>query len=257
MSLSIELQRLLPQALDVIRYLATREEGASVEEIMRGTGLGERICGKAIRRLVTRYYADMISPGVYRLSARGREAAQELHAYDGDTLRLDLDAPSATLPSTALPDLTPMTLADQREAFEPPPVHRRRVSVFVQKELVIRSTAILRAGFDSPHPDESALREPARAILRLSAPGCDIQPAERPVEIPMQGAAGPLQFRLTPRLEGTVRIRLEVFQLVTVGDLVPAGGMYFDLKVAEFPTPGSAEFQTLGVLVRLEPGYDA
>jgi Mn-dependent DtxR family transcriptional regulator len=84
-----DLQKLPPQALDVIRYLNTRDGKGTVDEIIEGTGLSARAFRKAIRRLVTRYYAEMPEPDFYTLTANGRQAAEDLLAYDGE------DAPAA------------------------------------------------------------------------------------------------------------------------------------------------------------------
>jgi hypothetical protein len=237
----------------VIRYLATREEGASVDEMVIGTGLSERTLGKSIRRLVTRYYVDMPAQGFYRLSVKGKQAAQDLRMFDGDTLIL----PAAELESEPAParvEPAPEHIAPPPAAVQvQPPIERqvRRLSIFMPKEMVIRSTISLRTGFEAPRAGQPALQQPARIVLRLSAPGCDVEPTERPVEVASSTSVGPLQFRVAPRLEGMVRLKLEAFQLVSQRELLPIGGMYFDLNVAGFPTPLSAEFQTLGAMVQL------
>jgi len=245
MSLPIELQRLLPQALDVIRYLAHHEEGASVDEMVIGTGLSERTLGKSIRGLVTRFYVDMPAQGFYRLTAKGKQAARDLREFDGDTLILPAIEPESIMEEV---QASPRPIPSQ-----PNPIERqaRRLSIFMPKEMVIRSTITLRAGFEAPRAGQPALQQPARVILRLNAPGCDVVPGERPVEVASGTSVGPLQFRVTPRLEDPVRLKLEAFQLVTQRDLLPVGGMFFDLNVAGFPTPLSAEFQTLGAMVQL------
>jgi hypothetical protein len=243
MSLPFELQRLLPQALDVLRYLGTGDGGATTEQIMQGTGLSERTSLKAIRNLVTRYFLEMPEQGHYRLTEIGWQAVQDLRAHDGET-------PHVPAPPAETPD-------DWVESSaEPAPRHARRLSVFLPSEFVIGSTAILRAGFDAPSDDQTPLIEPGRVILRLNGMYCDVDPSERPLEIMGSAPAGPVRFRVTPYREGVVRLKLEVFQLVAGQDLVPVGGMYFDQNVASFPTPLSAELQTLGALVGLLPGGD-
>jgi hypothetical protein len=240
MSLPFELQRLLPQALDVLRYLGTGEGGATTEQIMHGTGLSERTSGKAIRNLVTRYYLEMPEQGYYLLTETGWQAVQDLRAYDGDT-------PYTPAETSEVSAASPADAA-------PAPRHTRRLSIFLPGEFVIGSTAILRAGFDSPSDDRVPLAQPGRVILRLGAAYCDVEPSERPLEVAGNAAAGPVRFRVTPFREGEVRLKLEAFQLVAGEELLPVGGMYFDLNVAGFPTPLSAEFQTLGTLVGLHPG---
>jgi predicted transcriptional regulator len=247
MSLPFELQRLLPQALDVLRYLGTGEGGATTEQIMHGTGLSERTSGKAIRNLVTRYYLEMPEQGYYLLTETGWQAVQDLRAYDGDT-------PYTPAAPAETPEASAASPAEPASA----PRHTRRLSIFLPREFVISSTAILRAGFDSPADNQVPLTQPGRVILRLNATYCDVDPSERPLEVAGSDAAGPVRFRVTPFREGEVRLKLEAFQLVAGEELlVPVGGMYFDLNVAGFPTPLSAEFQTLGALVGLHPGDKA
>lgn len=235
--LPIDLQKLPPQALDVIRYLGRIEGGAApIDDIMAFTGLSERVCRKSIRRLVTRFYVEMPDVDYYMLTTSGHEAAATLRAYDGEE-KMAPAPPAAVEPAAA-----------------PVVYHARRLSAFLPKELVERSTAQLRVGFDPPANASISLTKPARVILRLNAPNCDIQPVERPLEVPPGRPAGPAAFRLTPRQSGTVRVKIQVFQLVTLQELVPAGGMFFDLNVSDFPTPASAEFQALAITIRLHPG---
>jgi DNA-binding MarR family transcriptional regulator len=243
--LSPDLQKLPPQALDVLRYLDTHDDQGTVDEIIEGTGLSERGLRKAIRRLVTRYYADMPDQDFYRLTEKGKEAAGELRVYDGENVPAALDAPSTAPTAQAADEETPA--ADV-------PRHARRMSVLVPKELVIRSAVTLRAGFDAPPADDPVpLQETGRVILRLSAPGCDVDPVERPLDVAVGGPAGPVSFRVTPRVEGPARLKIEGYQLVSLKDIRPIGGVFFDLNVAGFPTPDSAEVKALGAMMQLYP----
>jgi DNA-binding MarR family transcriptional regulator len=243
--LSPDLQKLPPQALDVIRYLDTHDDQGTVDEIIEGTGLSERGLRKAIRRLVTRYYADMPDQDFYRLTEKGKEAAGELRVYDSEDVPAAVDAPSAVPAAQAASEEAPA--ADD-------PRHVRRMSVLVPKELVIRSAVTLRAGFDAPPAgDPVQLQETGRVILRLSAPGCDVEPVERPLDVAVGGPAGPVSFRVTPRIEGPARFKIEGYQLVSLKDIRPIGGVFFDLNVAGFPTPDSAEVKALGAVMRLYP----
>lgn len=224
MSVPPELQRLPPQALDVLRYLAACEDGsASADAIMAGAGLSTIGLGKGIRRLVTGRYVAMTAPGTYTLTSLGREAAEAL-----------LPADPAPVPGQA-----------------------RRLSVFTPCELAAGSTALLRAGFDPPDRDQPLPTEAVPVILRLHAPDCDISPAEQPVTIPPDAPGGPVRFRVTPHQQGTLRLRLEVLPAGGAEPPRPAGGIYFDLGVAPFPTPACAQFQTLAATVALPPGREA
>jgi hypothetical protein len=199
-----------------------------------GTGLSERGFGKAIRRLVTRYYAEMPEQEFYRLTASGQQAAEDLRAFDGE------EAPAAPSADT-IGKLT----------------HLRQLAVVGPKELIAGSEAVLHIGFNAPADGQDPLKEPGRVILRLSAPGCDVDPVERPLEVAVNAAAGPAQFRVTARQKGSVRVKVEAFQLLAQDDLQPVGGMFFDLSVAGFPTPASGEMQAWGAQVRLHPGGES
>ncbi len=230
-TLPIDLQKLPPQALDVIRYLGRTQEGAWVDDILDGTGLSERGFGKAIRRLVTRYYAEMLDQGFYRLTTKGHQAAQDVREFDGEEEPAAINSENAAL-------LT----------------HPRQLAVVGPKELIAQSETVLQVGFSGPVADAPPLQAPSRLILRISAPGCDVEPVERPLEVAVDASAGPAPFRVKPRQTGTVRIKVEAFQLVTLQELLPVGGMFFDLSVAGFPTPASGEMHALGAHVRLHPG---
>ncbi len=245
-----DLRKLPPQALDVIRYLDTHDDQGTVVEIVGGTGLTERGLRKAIRRLVTRFYAEMPDQDFYRLTTKGKEAAEELRAYDGENI--PAAAPDTQTPPAA--QAAPAMQASEETPAADVPRHVRRLSMLVPKELVIRSTITLRAGFDAPAADDPVpLKETGRVILRLSTPGCDVEPVERPLDVAVNGAAGPVSFRVTPRREGPARLKLDAYQLVSLKDIRPVGGMFFDLNVSGFPTPDSGEVKALGAVIRLYP----
>ncbi len=226
-----ELQKLPPQALDVIRCLGKHPDGAWVDDILDGTGLSERGFGKAIRSLVTRYYAEMPEQGFYRLTALGQQAVEDLRLFDGE------ESPAAPNPELA----SKLT-------------HVRQLAVVGPKELIAGTETLLRVGFNAPADAQNPLEEAGRVIFRLSAPGCDVEPVERPLEVAVNGPSGPVHFRVTARQVGSVRVKIETFQLIAQDDLQPVGGLFFDLSVAGFPTPASGEVQALGTSVRLYPG---
>jgi hypothetical protein len=251
MSLPFDLQKLPPQAVDVLRFLDAHGGSADVDTIMEGTGLSERMFGKAIRRLVTRSYVEMPEQGLYVVATKGEPLVQQLREYDGtgepgdsgDTPTITDHGPAEIPAGSATSGSTPSTTG--------PAGHERRLSVVINRELVISSTAVLMAGFDAPAGDSLPLAEPARVVLRVSAPDCDLSPAERPLEVEPDTGAGPARFELTPRREGRVRIKVEVLQLVAADTIHRLGGMFFDLNVAGFPTPKNAELQTLSTSVAL------
>lgn len=273
MNLPDDLYRLPPQVLDVIRHLGTQEDsGAWLDDMMVAMGMSERGLRKWLRRLVTRFYAEMPIDGYYVLTAAGQKAAQTLREYDAANpgvanpasrpagLAVD-EEDSDEFPVTVLPPMTPAQapvvqapaapVAQAPVAQAPANLHQRRLLVVAPKELVARQPVTVKIGFDGPERDQPPLNRSARAVLRLSAPGCDVKPTERPLDIAPDAFAGPLLFEVTPRLPGQVRIKVEVFQLVTLRELVPAGGLYFDLAISAVATPASRSVQARGARVGL------
>ncbi len=228
-----DLQKLPSKALDVLRFFGTQPAGASVDEIIAGTGLSARGCRKAIRRLVTRYYLDMPEREFYTLSKRGQEAVQALRQFDHA--------------ETAPPPLEDTT--------RPRPTHARRLSVFLPKALAVGLAAKFQAGFGPALEESAPLHQAARLVLRLNMPNCDVQPTEHTLQIEEgQGTVGPVSFRVQARRAQTVRVKLSVYQWVTSEELLPLGGMFFDLEVTDFPTSASAALQTLAVVVQIYEG---
>ncbi len=233
MSLPDELQKLPMRARSVLRSLADYDGPATVEAIRAATDLGERGAGKAIRQLVTSGYIEMPDKGQYRLTEQGRQAASELIAAE--------EAVAARVAEQA---------AARQQAI---PRHARRMVVVLAQELVIDTPARVMVGLDAPAAGQTPLPEPRDLVLRLSAPGCEIEPPQHSLEVPADSTAGPVAFRVTAYQPGGVRLRLEARQRLETQDL-RVGGVYFDLNVADFPTPQSAEIQALGGTIELYAG---
>ncbi len=277
MNLPDELNRLPPQVLDVIRYLGSQEEnGAWLDDMMTEMGMSERSVRKWLRRLVTRYYAEMPIDGFYMLTATGKQAANALREFDAanpgaarvvsyaETLddedlaalaqaesESPITTPAALEPVPAAPPAAPAPSAAVPPAASPDQRHVRRMVVVVPQELVARKTVTVKVGLERPAAGQPALRGTSRAIIRLSAPGCDVKPGERPLDIAPEGLIGPLRYEVTPRQEGRVRVKIEVFQLMSLRELVPVGGMYFDLKVAPADSESASQAQALAADIRL------
>jgi len=228
-----DLQKLPPQALEVIRFLAGRDYAAA-SEIAAATGLSDRAFGKAIRALVTRRLAEMPAQGVYRLSERGHEALAGLGSGGGD------GHAAAAVSLAAPPDAQPASSTRPE----------RRLSVLVAREWVRHLPAKLMVGFDAA-PDGSS-SAPQRLRLRVRAPGCLVEPDEHWLDIPPRRPAGPVQFRLTPHEGHRIRVRVEVYAGQAGDELL--GGLYFEVPVNDLPTPHSAQFHALGAAVPLHSG---
>ncbi len=228
MSIPSDLDRLPPQAVTVLRYLATRGNAeVSISEIMWGTGLSNVGIGKGIRPLVTRRYATMTQPGYYVLTPAGREAAQGL-----------LETAQAVSEPSA-----------QVQTQRPERVHVRQLSAFAPCELALDTPSSLQVGFDPPDQGQPPLPGPWPLMLRLRADGCEVSPESHLLDLQPHGVGGPVRFRVIPQAAGKQRFRLEVLEVGMGGISRLLGGMYFDLNVAEFPTPACAEFQALGASV--------
>lgn len=226
MSIPSDLNRLPPEAVTVLRYLAARDNAeVSISEIMGNAGLSNVGVGKGIRPLVTRRYVTMTQPGHYMLTSAGREAAREL-----------LEAEQAVGEPSA-------------QAQRPERVHVRRLSTFTPCELSLDTPSSLQVGFDPPDRDQPPLPGPWLLVLRLRADGCEVSPESHLLDLQPLGVSGPVRFRVIPQAAGRQRFRVEVLEVGTGGISRMLGGMYFDLNVAEFPTPACAEFQALGALV--------
>ena len=258
MALPSDLQRLLPQALDVLRFLdAQPGQGASMSAMLAATGLSERALGRAIRRLVTQQYVNMPAHAFYALTAAGRQAARDLRlraeepAVDpaaavtirSDDLTALLDH---TVPASLgrLGDNTP--LAGEHR-------HARRLTVLRPPELVLQRVTTLKVGLDAAAPGEPALRIPGRVVLRLTATECLVDPRDRPLAMTAV-AAGPVRFSVTPRRAGSHHLTFEVFQLLAPDDLRRIGGMYCDLDAVTIPSPHHAAPKTLGALMSFFTG---
>jgi len=277
MNLPDELNRLPPQVLDVIRYLGSQEEnGAWLDDMMAEMGMSERSVRKWLRRLVTRYYAEMPIDGFYMLTATGKQAGGALREFDAanpgaarvvsyaetldddDLAALAQAEPELSAAPSAAPDRVPppASVAPASPSAAPPAGaspdqrHVRRMVVVVPRELVARETVTVKVGLERP-AGQPPLSGTSRAIIRLSAPGCEVKPGERPLDITPEGLVGPLRYEVTPRQEGRVRVKIEVFQLMSLRELVPVGGMYFDLKVAPADSDSARQAQALAAEIRL------
>lgn len=118
MLLSPELQRLPPEALDIIRFMDTFDGPADLDVIRNGTGMTERTTRKMIRRLITRYMLEMVDPDVYALSKKGKQGAGELRAVDqarGEEPSTPVKAPAQDHAALSAPDEPGASASSRRE----------------------------------------------------------------------------------------------------------------------------------------------
>jgi hypothetical protein len=229
MSLPFNLQKLPPEALDVLRFLGKTAGGATTEAIEEGTGLASRPVGKAIRRLVT---ADYISLGFsgYELTTDGKVAVQDLAAFDGTS--------GAATPAKSEP---------------PAPTIARRLIAVVPRSLAVGQSANMIVGVNPPAGSDGALSDAARLELKIRAQGGALSADNITLEVPPNAAAKPDTVNLTPAEAGkTMRVRIDAFQAFDFDRLEPVGGMYFDLPVAANGAQSDATNRAVGIDLKLK-----
>ncbi len=225
MELPYHLKTLLPDALDVIRYLGTLDNfRAYKDDICENVGLTDRGFGKVIRRLVTKGYTVMDGNQVYRLTEQGQDSAQELAAYD------------AVYPDGNEGDL--------------------RITEHVARRLVLVLPSLVVAeqptraylGFH-PLPD---FDQTSDVVARLSAVYGTLDSAQE-AHFELDDSPAHQAIQLTPGRYDRMRIRVEVYQLgPNPDDIAVAGGMYVDIDVTDDPDHGSAPLLAYGADVTLE-----
>ncbi len=211
MSLPYELTTFPSQALDILRYLASRENGAAYDgDIMEALDQSDRAFGKAIRRLVTKEYVEMQYDGAYALTRRGRRAAETLAAYDQSAEEtIEADAPAGSAADEAL---------------------IRRLLAAFPKTIPVGQPAYLFVRVDAPTPGELPLSEPLELLVRLRT-ACAVTPQQQNVSIPPDSASSAARFVVTAPAAGTYPVTVETLQ-VGMMDLLEAGTFQLELTAA-------------------------
>ncbi|MFN8373421.1 MAG: hypothetical protein U0694_11175 [Anaerolineae bacterium] len=207
--LPFHLKTLPPEALDVIRYFNSigSDEAADVDAICEGTGLSERGFSKAIKRLVTKGYAQMESGRVYRLTDQGISGAQELAEYDENA---------------------PEESGSGRDYEK----YHRRLLLAAPRVLVSNQQTNIFVGIDEATEGEE-LPNGAEIVVRLSIVNGEPKSPQDEV-FALSDDTAHASFDVTAGNYNKVRLRLNVFQLgPNPDDINPAGGMYIDLDVVK------------------------
>lgn len=254
-----ELPAIPEQVRSLFDALAQSTEGMDAAQLMAAADLSERGFGKAIRRLVTLRLVNMPASGLYALTERGRAVARAASAQtpgmaSGEMMPAtapDVGAEEALVAPEAaqVPPPASQPVAALRPGEQPQGHAQRQLSVLVAEEMAAGLGTILMAGLNAP-PHGTPSGPPQTVTLRVTAPGCEIDPAEQPLEVSPDAATGPVRFKVTASQPGLLRISLEILPTPD-GEARVRDGMYFDVRVQPFPTPRTAEFRTLGAVVRL------
>ncbi len=205
MTLPFELTTMPEQALDILRYMGRIQvDNIHADALMNGLGMSERSFSKGIKRLVTKSYMAMDEARYYRVTQKGYQAIEDIANYD------------ATAPADSGKHYA--TLAYDLCAVVPLP------STFNQSSRWL-------LGIEPDSMEMEALSEPTPILLRLTADGGDVSPAELTLtvtpEAPSQFAELSLTAHQTP-----MRLRIEVFQLMEMNEPYVSGGMYFDVDLS-------------------------
>lgn len=202
MTLQHELTTLPQNAVTILRYMnTTPNRSAEYEDIMYGTGLSERATGKAIKRLVTRFFMRMDETRMYHMTPKGNQAIELLASHtdwvgaveEPDTMVYDLCA------------VVPSQIGEDRPT-------KWMLGI-------------------SPASAETA-EHPTELLVRLSAEQGTLTPTEAVLRISSQKLEAHEEFMLVaPGMQQHVRVRVEVYQLLDMDEPRNAGGMYFDLPL--------------------------
>ncbi|MFQ3534593.1 MAG: hypothetical protein SNJ58_01830 [Aggregatilineales bacterium] len=229
MQLPFTLQRLPPEALEVLRFLHKHQTAADAIEIEQGAQLSSRLVGRAIRRLVN-YRLIQFALDKYELTSDGKLAAHQLAAYDS------------------------AMAADSSGRAEPARV-MRRLTVVMPRVLSANTPTDLFVGVNPPTANMPLLPQPAHLTLRASAIGGALSQTEFSLIVPVEKAAVPVKLSLTPDQAGrAVRVRIDAFQAVDADQLEfdPLGGMYFDVRVSMDAAQDNA-LRAVGMDILLKP----
>lgn len=225
MDLPYHLKTLPPDALDVIRYFGVIDNAtASVDDICDNVGLTERGFGKVIRRLVTKGYVVMDGNQIYRLTEQGKDAVEELVAYD---------------------EAAPVKSKDNEDSAER--IQRHMVLIVPRKFVADERTQVFLA-FNA----DSAAEAPAELVTRLSVVhGEPAAPQEASFQLDSQARRE--SFWVTPGRYTRTRIRVQVYQLgPNPDDISVSGGMYVDVAVTADADESDPQLVAYGADITVE-----
>lgn len=215
--LPFELQKLPPVALDVLRFFAQNgNQPADDIEIIAHANLTERSFSKAIKRLITKKFADMDARRMYTLTEKGKDLMQELTEYDRAM------GSNRAAPGGAAATPQPTEPASNGAA----PV-QCRMTVVVPEPLLVGEETQVYIGID-----DSNVAAPADIVLRLAVINGE---ASRQEDVLQLRKGAPHQsFYVTVGEFRQARLRVQAFQSDALsGALHLAGGLYVDVDVTQ------------------------
>ena len=234
MPLSFNLQKLPPEALDVLRYLGKTPGPATFDTLGQGTGLSARLIGKAIRRLVNYDYVHVTNAIAYELTSDGNVAVQQIAQFDAENANAGDQKAQA-------PSGTP-----------------RHLTVVLPRALNAGRATDVYFGVNAPDGSGSKLPGTVHVELKISAVNGTVSAGNVSLDIPPDKASAPGKIALTPASGNKiVRVRVDAFQSYEFDSMESLGGMYFDVQIAPEPgkqptAPGAAS-RAVGMDLLLKP----
>ncbi len=210
--LPFELQKLPPAALDVLRYFSQNgNQPADDIEIIAHAGLTERSFSKAIKRLITKKFADMDVRRMYTLTEKGEGLMHELIEYDSE-----MGGSSA-----------PANAAAAAPASNGAGPVQCRMTVVVPEPLIVGEQTQVYIGVD-----DGNVPAPANVVLRVSVVNGDASAQEGVLQL--RNGSAHQAFYVTAGEYKQARLRVQAFQSDEFsGDLHLAGGLYVDVDVTK------------------------
>jgi|GEM_PF-4350554 len=198
-----ELLKVPRQALDILRYMGRAGlDFATTSTMEADSGLSSRSISKGIRGLVTQGYVNHDGNYGYALTDKGTKAIGDLQQFDA-------------------------AQAGATEATTTQDYHELLYAV-MPNPIAYVGDATLQLGFDSPSPVSGQL------ILRVDVTGGTLSPTELTIELEKGATPAPQHIAFAaPQQMGSIRFRVEAMQMVSMTDVHIAGGMFFDVQLAQ------------------------
>lgn len=232
--LPFELQKLPTSALEVLRYFgANGNEPADEMDIIDGASLSERSFSKAIKRLVTKKFAEMDAARNYKLTDKGTHLMEELLDYDRASGNTGAAAPeSATPPApVAQPPAEPV---------------QRQLTVVLPEPFIANEPSVVYVGLDNGLPSGST-----DLIFRVSC--IHAEPASQDQATRLGASSTYAAFQVTAGEFTKLRVQVEAFQADEFsGSLDTVGGLYVDVDISAEPS-ASSSLAAFGTEVTLLP----
>lgn len=226
MALPFNLQKLPPECLDLIHYMAQRGEAATTIIMESDSGMHPRMIGKAIRRLINGDYLTLDKPsGNYSLTDDGWLAAELIaqHLAEGGNTAGDADVPRV----------------------------QRKLSIIGPRSTVAGLPTLMTIVANPP--DSAGSGAPSEVILRLSATGGSLSASTLTLHIPMDAPSAPMTFNVVPDFNTPgLRIRVDAFQQLDLDRIEPLEAIYFDTPIHAQPETQDRTLRAVGLNMALQ-----